>query len=145
MLTMQELYAAYPNKDLPYDVRPEDTRETFLDRCEDIPGDGLFLFLVSELTNDAENETELIERCNRAIANIEAVRAVLVKRQAHPTEDEARELAEYFTDDCDVQDVLWRLTERWIDDLRNFPDFYQYIVEEKATQDVWLAEEGLLQ
>jgi hypothetical protein len=74
------IYQAYPGKDLlPIDPpQPEETISAFALRAQE-GGDTLFLFLCREAGDDCAGVAEYVARLDRAINDIEHVRAALVR------------------------------------------------------------------
>ena len=76
MITIKDLYAAYPDADILAISPPESTSyEDFIQEAEHA-GDTLFLFILSEICNPNDPcDAELAKlRLNSAIADLQAVR-----------------------------------------------------------------------
>jgi hypothetical protein len=79
------IYQAYPDQDLlPIDPpRRGETIRAFADRAQDA-GDTLFLFLCREAGDDCNDAAEYVRRLDRAISDIEHVRAAFARPSCAP-------------------------------------------------------------
>jgi len=80
-----DIWEAYPDSDLlPYpQPKSRESGRTYLQKILGQPGDGLFVFCVSELCEESISDLEAEERVSRAISDLEQVRrAIQARREA---------------------------------------------------------------